>query len=654
MFRNVLSYGDLTRRGERIVSNPAASSPQAAPAARAAASGAPAAEETCIVRQPDGVYCDTAAPGPVLLEAVERILLGNRYFAGLDYPVLIKVLFGHGPELERNARDGTLVRLADDILPFDPARRLLYRAVKIADGQAEYYFEPVFMPDADGVEQPARLDIDEFIADMWMKGIRFGIEVEAVAGAIASGAAGRFVVARRLAPRPGQDASVVEVSNELHRSDAPRELANGKLDLMSFQNRFPQVQRGTRVLRKLARVYGEPGFDLSGIGLAPEIPADLDLAEWSGPGTVVDRIAEGEFVVALQDGFLNVEGNRISVGDKIVSRDGVSARTTGNLHLEGDYEEFGEVQEKRMVEGESITVHADVFGNIVSRGGVVRLNRNLIGGSARNADGPIVVQGVASGAVIQSVNGEVSLQRAENCVISGSRVTVVEAHNCEIVADVVELTQAEGCAVAAKRIVIERAAPRGHSEMRVFVIRPDCARMDAAIDMIRERVGQFGELAGQRRAAMGAVAAQPEVASYVKLAGRVRKGELVLTPEQQPAFGKLAAAAAPALKQMAVLSQETKDLEAEQQSGMALLERLEAQRAEHSDAASVAIAQIDGDISVRALDLEPDGAQAQRGSHYDIPPREIKARLRDASGAELLFAGGCGGFSWSTGDGPAS
>lgn len=610
--------------------------------------------EACIARQPDGVYCDVAALGPVLLAAVDAILLRNQVFSGLNYPVLIKALFGHGPELPRNARGEIVVRLADDILPFDPARRTLYRAARIADGQAEYYFEPVFLPDEEGAEQPARLDIDEFIADMWMKGIRFGIDVEAVQAAIDAGAAGRIVVARRLAPCPGEDARVVEVSNELHRSDAPRQLANGKLDLMSFQNRFPQVQRGIRLLRKLPRVHGEPGFELSGIALAPELPSDLDLADWSGPGTTVDRIAEGEFVVALQEGFLNVEGNRLSVDDKIVSHDGVSARTTGNLQLEGDYEEFGEVQENRVVEGESITVHADVFGNVLSRGGVVCLNRNLIGGSARNADGPIHVLGVASGATIQSANGEVSLRRAENCTVSGRKVTVEEAVNCEIVADEVVIGKAEGCAVAARRIVIECAAPRGHSEMRVFVLRPDCSRIEAAIGMIHERVGQFGELAAQRRAAMGALAAQPDVASYVKLAGRVRKGELVLTPEQQPAFKRLAAAVAPALKQMAGLSQETRDSEAEQQSGMALLARLEAQRAEHSGAVSVAIGQVSGDVSVRALDVEPDGAEAERGSQYKLSPREIKARLRDASGAELLFAGSSGSFDWSTAEAPTA
>ena len=38
-----------------------------------------------------------------------------------------------------------------------------------------------------------------------------------------------------------------------------------------------------------------------------------------------------------------------------------------------------------MLEGEGITVHADVFGHVVSRGGAIVLNRNLVGGSARNA-----------------------------------------------------------------------------------------------------------------------------------------------------------------------------------------------------------------------------------------------------------------------------
>lgn len=629
------------------MSDPVVSSTESLPATRPLACAFAGGQ--CIAKQSDGVYADVTALGSALLAAVDAVFLKNQYLAGLDYAVLIKALFDHGPELPRNARGETVVRLADDILPFDPKRRLLYRAAKIADGKAEYYFEPLFMLDEEGIEQPTRLDLDEFIADMWAKGIRFGIDVDAVQEAIATGASGRFTVARRVPPKPGEDARVVEVSNDLHRSDAPRQLANGKLDLMSFQNRFPQVHRGNRLLQKLPRVQGEPGFDLSGIALPPQVPSDFDLASLSGPGTVVDRIAEGEFLVALQDGFLNVDrsSSQITVGDKIVSHDGVSARTTGNLQLTGDYEEFGEVQENRIIEGEGITVHADVYGHIASRGGVVRLDRNLMGGSARNADGPIQVMGVASGAIIHSSKGEVTVQRAENCTISGMKVTVAEALNCEIIADEVVVGQAEGCAIAARRVSIERAAPRGHSEMRIFVLRPDCSRIDAAIGMIRERITQFGELAAQRRTAMQELSAQPEVASYVKLAGRVRKGELVLTPEQQPMFKKLAAGVAPALKQMSAFAQELKDIEAEQEAGVAFQARLEAQRAQHSAVAGADILAVAGEITVRALDIEPEAE-----SLHALPAREFKARLRDASGAELLFSASCGTFSWST-SGPA-
>ncbi|MFC0250304.1 flagellar assembly protein A [Massilia consociata] len=625
------------------MSNSAAPTAQALPA-RASASGPASAQ--CIVRQADGVHADATAPRPVLLAAIDAILLQNRYFASLDHAALTRALYGHGSGRPRAARGEAVVRLADDILPFPPARRALYRAIRIADGQAEYYFEPVFVPGPDGVEQPVLLDLDEFIADMWVKGIRFGLDVEAVRGAIASRATGRIVVARQLAPCPGEDARVVEVSNDLHRSDAPRQLANGKLDLMRFQNRFPQVQRGTRLLRKCAPVAGKPGVDLSGTVLAPALPVDLDLAQWSGPGTAVERVGDGEFVVALQDGFLQVEpgGTRVSVGDRIVSHEGVSARTTGNLQLEGDYEEFGEVQENRVVEGGSITVHADVYGHIASRGGLVRLGRNLMGGSVRNADGPIHVLGVAAGATIQSVNGEVTLQRAENCTISGAAVTVEEAVNCDIVADAVRVTRAEGCAIAARRVHIGHAAPRGHSEMRVFVLRPDCARIDQAMAMIRERIAQFGRLAAQRRAAMQEVARQPDVASYVKLAGRVRKGELLLTPEQQPAFKKLGAGVAPALKQMSALSQEAREIEAEQGAGMEVLARLETQRAQHGGEVAVEVLAIGGELRVRALDIAPDARAA-----YTLPLRELKALLHEGgSGAgELLFAGAAGSFGWT-------
>lgn len=626
------------------MSNSAVATPPAAKVARFAASG----PEHCIDRRPDGVYADPAVLGTTLLAAVDNLLRSGQYFSGLDYPVLIKALFDSGPPLPSGPAGVPLVRLADDILPFSAQRRALYRSVKIAGGEAEYYFEPVHLAGPEGQpEVPVRLDIDEFVADMWLKGIRFGIDIAAVRDAIALGNAGRIVVARRLEPEAGIDASVIEVSEDIHRSNAPRQLANGKLDLMSFQNRFPQVQAGTRLLQKLPTRVGTPGFEISGIRIEPAAPRDLDFAAYAGSGTSVEKSGDGDYLVAIRTGFLNVDGQtgQIAIGDKIVSRDGVSARTTGNLQLTGDYEEFGEVQEKRVIEGSNITVHADVYGEIVSRGGTVRLRANLVGGRAHNRQGDILVDGVASSASIQALAGTVTLQRAENCVVSGTRVCIEQAVNCEIIADEVSIGRAEGCAVAARRVRMDVAAPWRDSDMLVYALLADCGRIDEVLGQVRTRLAQLGEGLDRHKAELARLCAEPEVRKYLEIAGRVRSGEMSLSPQQGQQFRQMGQAVAPALTHIGEVGAARKSLEAELAQGQALLARFEAQRLERAGCTQVDIAQLAGDTEVRALPYDPDGPCV-----HHLAPREIRTRLRGAEG-RVLHAGAIGSYRWNNGEG---
>ncbi|HEX8613078.1 MAG TPA: flagellar assembly protein A [Telluria sp.] len=603
----------------------------------------------CIIERPDGVYGDPSVLGTTFGAAIDSIF-ATSYLVELDYPLLIKAIYGAGEPLPRSPDGHVTIRLASAILPFNPARRPLYKSVKINRGQAEYFFEPVYVTnpdDPDGPEIVARLDVDEFIADMWGKGIRFGIDVEAVRQAIDAGASERVVVARLLEPRPGRDAHVIEVTSDLHRSDAPLQLANGKLDLMAFQNRFPQVEKGVRLLKKIPRVPGKPGFELSGLRIEPPVPEDTEVAPMAGPGTVVEVSGEGEFLIAQHAGFLNVDSKsgQISVDDKIISRDGVSARTTGNLKLTGDFEEFGEVQEKRVVEGEGITIHADVFGNIISRGGTVLLNRNLVGGTAHNARGDIHVKGVASGSVIQASAGEVALNRAESCVISGTRVTILHAVNCEIMAEEVVIGQAEGCAIAARSVTVNSAGPRRQSEMSIFALQPDSARLDEVIAAMTARVAQFAALALQRKAEMEAMTNEPEVRKYVMLASKVRKKELILTEEQVPMFQKMALAVGPALKAIAKVSLEVKAAETEQQAGAALVAELAQQRIDSAGVSSVTVKQVEGETVVCSMSYNPDGS-----SIYDMPAKDIKLKLRTKRAeGEVIFAGEEGTVEWKSG-----
>ncbi|SDE43784.1 hypothetical protein SAMN05428966_108292 [Massilia sp. PDC64] len=615
-----------------------------ATATRFAATG----PEHCIAKRDDGVYADPSVLGTTLVAAIDNVYRAGNYFTGVDYPVLMKALFGHGPELPRGPDGTTVVRFAADIQAFDPARRALYRAVKIGRGYAEYYFEPVWLPDpvdpdAEGFQ--TRLDVDEFIADVWIKGIRFGLDLPAIRAAMEAPKADRITVARRLEPVPGEDAHIVEVSDDLHRNDAPLELPDGRLDLNSFQNRFPQIQAGVRLLKKVPATAGAMGFEMSGTPLPPTPGRDVDLPAYAGTGTKVERAPDGEFLVSSAAGFLMVDPktSRISVEDKVVSRDGVSAKTTGNLSLTGDYEEFGEVQEKRVIEADSITVHGDVFGSLVSRGGTVDVRANLVGGSARNARGDIHVRRVASASVLFAEDGRIVVERAENCVIAGTRVEVNHAVNCEIVGDEVVIQVAEGCALAGRRVTVECTLPRKQSEMLVAVLRAEGQQIDEVIAAVSQRVAQFATLGAQLKAALDAMTAKPDVRRYLMLAARVRKGEVNLTPEQARQFQKMAQDVAPALKAIGDVSTKIKAAEAEQQAGARMLADLEAQRGDAASISSVAIASVQGETQVRILGYSPAGGQPH---HW--PPREIRTRLRGPQAGELLFMDATGSVAWSS------
>ncbi|NRR29819.1 DUF342 domain-containing protein [Oxalobacteraceae bacterium] len=602
---------------------------------------------SAIVNRPDGVFFETGATALACQAAAGQVFLSGAYFAGLDYPVFIRQLYGCGPELPEGLKNQPLVRFADRIEPFLAARRGLYKAVKIINGEAEYLFEPVFFEIPDLPPQPARLNFDEFVADMWVKGIRFGIDAAAVKAAVSSAStkAARVIAARRLNATPGRDASIAEVSRDLHRSNAPRETADGRIDLHFFQNRFPQVKPNVKLLRKVPREPGLRGFELSGIAIEPPEPRDLELDTIAGAGTMIENLPDGEYLVSGVEGFINIEpgSKRMSIGPKIISREGVSARTTGNLQLTGEYEEFGEVQDGRSVDGGNITIHGDVFGAINSRGGTIVLNRNLVGGTATNTDGDIRMKGVASGAVLQTKRGEVVIARAESCIISGTRVVIGEASNCEIMAEEVLIKVAEGCAIAARKIEIGSAGPRKQTEMLVFPLVPDTSKYDQKMAEMSALALEHGRMAERQRGEIDQLTNQPEVRNYLTLATSVRKREVVFTPEQEHLFHKMAATVGPSLKAVAKLSLGVKAALEQQGQVQEQIDLIRRKKMAVVGGSRCTVTMVTGDTMVRTMIFNPD-----QGPPYDKPPKEIKARVRATSaGHATVFSGGSGSVDWA-------
>ena len=226
--------------------------------------------------------------------------------------------------------------------------------------------------------------------------------------------------------------------------------------------------------------------------------------------------------------------------------------------------------------------------------------------------------------------------------ISGTRVTIDHAANCEIMADEVVIKQAEGCAIAARSITIESAGPRKQSEMSMFALVPDNAKVDEVIAQMRERIADFEGIAARRQAEMDELTNQPEVKKYVMLASKIRKKELVLTPDQVPQFQKMALAVGPALKAIGKISLDVKAAQTERQAGIDLVEQLIQQKNESAGFSRVSVQMLTGDIVVRTMKFNPDGS-----SPYAIAAKDIKARLR-ASGnrGDIIFSGGRGPVDW--------
>jgi uncharacterized protein (DUF342 family) len=480
---------------------------------------------------------------------------------------------------------------------------------------------------------------------MWVKGIRFGIDAPAVRDVIGTGRLARIVVARRLNALPGKDASIAEVSQDLHRSNAPLQKADGKLDWQTFQNRFPQVKPNVKLLRKVPRTPGVRGYELSGLVLEPPVPKDIELTTVAGEGTVIENLRDGEFLVSAVEGFLSLDpgSKRLSIGPKIISREGVSARTTGNLQLTGEYEEFGDVQEQRSVEGGNITIHGDVFGNIISRGGDIVLSKNLMGGTATNADGGIRVQGVASGAVLQTKRGEIALARAESCIITGTRVVIGEASNCEIIAEEVVIKVAEGCAIAARKIEIVHAGPRKQNEMLLYALVPDTLKFDKKIAELQPKVQQAAREADVRKAEMDAITSQTEVRNYLTLATRVRKREVMLTPEQEPLFHKMAEAVGPLLRQVAKISLKVKAAQVQMEQAQEEVNQVQRQKSAVQRGSRCVVELLTGDVLLRTMSFVPGEPPP-----YDRPAKEVKAKVRTAvPGMTVLHSGHLGPINWA-------
>lgn len=605
-------------------------------------------------------------------EFIDRVFSSGLRFVDLDYACMQRLLYDcDSDQIARqlqnfqNAGKPPRLRLAADIVEFPSERQQYYKDARVdAHGEtAEYLFEPVFIEmeaaestdDASGQgEARARkpsfervvLNLDEFIAAMWVKGVCFGIDTVAVAAVLAADRGQALEFSRMRMLQESQDASVEELIQELHRDNTPKLLPNGRVDLFQFKNRFPQVEKHARLFRKIPCRFGRSGRDVHGNELPAEMPRDLDMLLLAGIGTRVERNTEGEFVVADMTGFLQLDNatQSVSISEKIVNHDGVSLRTTGNLTLSGDeYEEHGEVEEHTQVEGKNMTFMANVFGNIVSRGGRVLFRKNLTTGIVRNAGGTINVEGNASNTTLHAPEGEISVAHAEGCVIIGKKVTIGQAINCDIYADELTLETAEGCALAGKKLEIGSTAAWHDTETMISLPIPDLSTLTGQLDEYRKKHGECERIVQGKTGEIDAIISHPDVKNYSMVSAKLRAKQITMTREQDANWQKLQDRVAPLLRQLKVLNNEAHEARYTLEMWGLKIEDATRKCQEMSVEMRCTVATIAGETLIRTLKCRPDAPLIQ-----SLQPRELCTRLREPGlDSTTLFNGSEGNFEWT-------
>lgn len=629
-----------------------------------------------VSRGDDGLYVDVSRYESVddFPQFIERVFSSGAIFADLDYRLFLRLLYQpDAPDLRvKNDGEKSRLRLARDIARFAPERQEIYRDPKVekGDGLAEYVFEPVTLevnieepvlgpPEAGGDEATrpilgyrnvrktvaARLNPDEFIAAMWLKGIRYGLDMPKVHAMIKSNATERVVIARMSQPVPGVDASIVELSNTMHRDDTPKRLPDGRVDLSSFSNHFPQVAADARLLKKIPRVPGRPGWSVRGKVTEPAIPKDLDMEAMAGLGTRIERAAQEEYIVAAITGFLNIDAQShlISVTEKIISRQGVNMHTTGNLALTGaDFEEHGEVQEKRQVTGHNMTFLANVFGQIVSDGGKIELKANLAGGEARSPHGSIVITGTASNAVVEARGGEIVLNIAHNTLIIGKRVKIQQAVNCNILADAVEVESCKGCAVAGRAILIRNVGDWKGAETLVSIHLPDKTAWNLRRADLEKQITDIKQTMTGKQGNLEQISNQAEVQKFLALRQKIETQQINIAPAQEAGWKTTLLRFAPVLRQIDKLTDEIRKLRDEEQYLNSQIQKLQEAQLRAEAAISCTIQNINGETIVRTRDGPVEGLL-----FGDLPPKEMHLRLRDSGKAkDQLFSDDNGAYQW--------
>ena len=260
-----------------------------------------------------------------------------------------------------------------------------------------------------------------------------------------------------------------------------------------------------------------------------------------------------------------------------------------------------EVSEGRVIEGRDMTFHAPVYGEVLSDGGLVRLEDSLGWGRVVNPAGHIRGRKRAFNATLQAQGGVVVVSSAESCLIIGREVRVQSAVKCQIFAHTLHLGTAAGCLIAGRSITIDHARDHRHEPNLLTMVVPELPDLDELLQPLQAEIAELSPLEQQLAERINTFKADKTLSQYLSIRAKVRTGLLTLSEDQAKGFAQMTERLDDAAKALEAAVAERRPLTKALASAQAQVQALRDEHAAKLADSRCQIARVEGETIVRRI-----------------------------------------------------
>ncbi|MBW7954524.1 hypothetical protein H3C61_01800 [Candidatus Gracilibacteria bacterium] len=389
------------------------------------------------------------------------------YFKDLDYKLFSDIIF----DIEKI--EGNNIKLASSIEKIDEKKAQKYQKPFIYNGlQSEYIFSKIYSDieeDGKTKEIEVFLDIDEFIAQMWNYGIRFGLKIDDIKKEIKLPTNKKILIADYIEPTLPIDESLQSMQFFGQDLSLDKDYKNYKRSYITF----PKL---SKLYKIEPAIYGKNGLNILGEYIKPtKEPKKIDLNKIIGEGVELLEQDGNIYIISSIDGFVSPpqgnynSKNTIEKDKKFITLNideilnpikvtehiefGEIGPKTGNIITEYSVLIKG-LKSEYIVRAKNISSYGENCGSMSSYNDI-NIDGNVIGkmerqenifsmtedGQIISLNGNIKVNGkVLFNNVLSAVKGRIDLYSIENSIIFGKDIEIVNARRCFIFGENIKIT----------------------------------------------------------------------------------------------------------------------------------------------------------------------------------------------------------------------